>query len=105
MRNAAAALLLALGTSAPAADPPPPGKAKAQMCATCHGALGIATLPDTPHLAGQPRIYLVEQLKQYRSGKRSHAVMNVAAKPLSDADIGELADWYASIVVEAKAAR
>ena len=59
-------------------------------------------MPDTPNLAGQPRIYLVEQLKQFRSGKRSHEVMSVIAKPLSDADIADLADWFTSIVVEAR---
>jgi len=105
LRIAAVALVFALGSSALAAEPAPPGKAKAQMCATCHGVLGIGTLPDTPNLAGQPRIYLVEQLRQFRSGKRSHEVMNVIAKPLSDEDIGDLADWFASIVVEAKVAR
>ena len=64
--------------------------------------LGIGTMPDTPNLAGQPRIYLVEQLKQFRSGKRSHEVMSVIAKPLSDADIADLSEWFASIVVEAR---
>ena len=105
MRIAVAALFFTLGTAALAADSPSPGKAKAQMCATCHGVLGIGTMPDTPNLAGQPRIYLVEQLKQFRSGKRGHEVMNVIAKPLSDVDIGELADWFASIVVEARPPR
>ena len=76
-----------------------------QMCATCHGALGIDTMPDTPNLAGQPSIYLVEQLKQFRSGKRSHAVMGAIAKPLSDADIIELSEGFASIVVEARPPR
>jgi cytochrome c553 len=104
LRVAAAALLVtfAPGMNALAADAPPPGKAKAQMCVPCHGVLGIGTMPDTPNLAGQPRIYLVEQLKQYRGGKRHHEVMNVVAKPLSDADIADLAEWFASIAVEAK---
>jgi cytochrome c553 len=77
--------------------------ASAQMCSTCHGANGLSTLPNAPHLAGQPAIYFVEQMKAYRSGKRSHEVMNVVAKPLSDADIDVLAAWYASIKIEAKA--
>ena len=74
------------------------GKAKAsQQCAVCHGALGVSQLPNAPHLAGQPAIYLAEQLKNYRSGKRSHEIMSILAKPLSDQDISELAAWYASI--------
>ncbi|HUP29758.1 MAG TPA: cytochrome c [Usitatibacter sp.] len=102
----AALLLLAvyrLGVLA--AEPPPPGRAKAQPCAVCHGVSGLSSAPDTPHLAGQPRIYLVQQLRAFRSGKRSHEVMNVIAKPLSDADIDELAEWYAAIEVEVRARR
>jgi cytochrome c553 len=96
---------LALPCSAAAADAPPPGRAKARVCATCHGALGISTAPDAPNLAGQPRIYMVEQLKQFRSGKRASEVMKVIAGALSDADIEDLATWYSSIAVEAKEPR
>ena len=75
------------------------GKAKAGICATCHGALGISQLPNAPHLAGQPAIYVAEQLKAYRSGKRANEVMAVIAKPLTDQDIDDLAAWYASIQI------
>lgn len=78
------------------------GKAKAGMCATCHGPTGLSQLPNAPHLAGQPAIYLVEQLKNYRSGKRPNEVMAVIAKPLSDQDIDDLAAWYASIEITVK---
>jgi len=77
------------------------GRAKAAACAVCHGQNGISRLPDAPHLAGQPAVYAEEQLKSYRSGKRRHEVMNVVAKPLSDADIADLAAWFASIRIEA----
>jgi len=75
------------------------GRAKAQMCTPCHGANGLAVAPNTPHLAGQPEPYLVEQLKAYRSGKRAHAVMGVVATPLTDADIADLAAWFASLEI------
>lgn len=78
---------------------PVAGKVKAGMCATCHGALGVSQLPNAPHLAGQPAIYVAEQLKAYRSGKRANEVMSVIAKPLSDQDIDDLAAWYASIQI------
>jgi len=78
------------------------GKAKAAACGACHGAKGIAVAPDAPNLAGQPEMYLAEQLKAYRSGKRKHEVMSLMAKPLSDGDIGNLSAWFASIKVEAK---
>ena len=46
-------------------------------------------------------MYIEEQLKNYRSGKRRHEVMNLIAKPLTDAEIDDLAAWYASIRIEA----
>ncbi len=78
------------------------GKDKAGMCATCHGPTGLSQLPNAPNLAGQPAIYLVEQLKNYRSGKRSNEVMGVIAKPLTDQEIDDLAAWYASIEITVK---
>lgn len=78
------------------------GKAKADaVCAACHGANGFSQLPNAPHLAGQPEIYVKEQLKAYRSGKRAHEVMAVIAKPLTDDEITNLAAWYASIEIKA----
>ena len=94
-------IVLALLAGAAQARDPVAGKAKAGMCATCHGPLGISQLPNAPNLAGQPAIYTIEQLKNYRSGKRANEVMTVMAKPLSDTDIDDLAAWYASIQVTA----
>lgn len=79
------------------------GRSKAQTCAVCHGSLGISSQPDTPHLAGQPAIYLAAQLRAYRSGARKHEVMAVMAKPLTDDEISQLADWFSTIRVEATA--
>jgi len=78
---------------------PVAGKVRAGMCAVCHGQMGLSQLPNAPHLAGQPVIYLVEQLKNYRSGKRENEVMSVIAKPLTDSEIDDLAAWYASIQI------
>ena len=96
----AALIALPLACVAFAADPGS-GRAKAAACAVCHGLDGISRLPDAPHLAGQPASYLEEQLRSYRDGQRRHPQMNLVAKPLSDADIGELAAWYASIRIQA----
>jgi cytochrome c553 len=98
---AALAFALAAASSTASADPAA-GKGKAQMCAPCHGANGLAVAPNTPHLAGQPEPYLVEQLKAYRSGKRTHEVMSVVAKPLTDAEIADLAEWFGSIEIVLK---
>lgn len=93
------AALLVLGAGTAHARDPVAGKVKAGMCATCHGPLGLSQLPNAPNLAGQPAIYTTEQLRNYRSGKRANEVMAVIAKPLSDADIDDLAAWYASIQI------
>ena len=77
------------------------GRAKAAACAMCHGPVGIAAAPDTPNLAGQPASYVEEQLKAYRGGSRRHEVMSLMARPLTDADIANLAAWFSSIKVEA----
>lgn len=105
MRQAAvlAAALLALSPAVPAADAAA-GRQKAQQaCAVCHGPLGIANAPETPNLAGEPAGYLARQLQAFRSGARKHEVMAVIAKGLSDAEIDDLAAWFASVKVEAKA--
>jgi cytochrome c553 len=99
-------LLLAgacLATSCPAADVAK-GRAKAAACAACHGPQGLAVAPDAPNLAGQPEMYLAAQLKAYRDGTRKHEVMSLMARPLSDADIEDLAAWFASLKVQLRSA-
>ncbi len=90
---AAALLLMAAGTPVQAADPAA-ARSKAVQCAACHGADGVAVLPDAPNLAGQNALYLAKALKDYRSGARKHEQMNVMAKGLSDRDIENLAAYY-----------
>jgi len=97
----ALACVLACALSAAQADVQA-GRAKAKMCAVCHGEFGVSILPNAPNLAGQPEIYLAEQLKAYRSGKRLDETMRVVAKPLTDADIADLSAWFASIAIETK---
>lgn len=81
------------------------GRAKAASCTVCHGPLGLSQLPDVPHLAGQPELYLADQLRAYRSGKRPHEAMAVVAKALGDGDIADLAAWFAGIEVRAQERR
>ncbi|MHA7834978.1 MAG: c-type cytochrome, partial [Algiphilus sp.] len=65
-------------------------------CAACHGQRGDEALqPSYPILAGQHKSYLVQALKQYRSGDRKNAIMNGQAANLSDGDIKALAAYYA----------
>lgn len=73
------------------------GKAKSAVCAGCHGANGVSANPLWPNLAGQKDAYLVKQLKAFRDGTRSDPMMSPMAKPLSDADIDNLAAYFSSL--------
>jgi cytochrome c553 len=101
---AAAALVAAAALFSPAAmaQDASAGSRKATACQTCHGMDGISRLPDTPHLAGQPAPYLERALRAYRDGERRNEVMSIAAKPLSDQDIRDLAAYFASIQIGVK---
>lgn len=88
--------LFAVSTSILAADPEA-GKAKTAVCAGCHGADGIATNPAYPNLAGQNAQYLVSSMKAYQSGDRNQPVMKAMVQALSDADIENIAAYYASL--------
>ena len=73
------------------------GKAKSVTCQGCHGPKGISTSPIWPNLAGQKEAYLAKQLHAFKSGARKDPTMSAMAKPLSDADIANLAAYYSSL--------
>jgi len=68
------------------------------MCIGCHGIPGYKTAyPEVyrvPKLGGQSPAYIVNALKAYRSGERSHPSMRGIAVSLSDKDMEELAAYY-----------
>ena len=72
------------------------GKDLAKNCAACHGATGIASNPAWPSLAGQRAGYLTNVLKAFRAGLRKDPMMAGAVRALSDADIANLAAYFAS---------
>jgi len=68
------------------------------MCIGCHGIPGYKTaFPSTyhvPKIAGQQPGYIVNALKAYKSGERSHPSMRGIATSLTDDDMKKLADYY-----------
>jgi len=70
------------------------GKAKAAVCAACHGADGNSINPVWPTLAGQGQKYLAKQLHDFKSGARKNTSMSPMAAPLSDEDIDNLAAYF-----------
>ena len=72
------------------------GKAKAAICASCHGPTGISMSPLWPNLAGQKEQYLIKQIKAFRDGTRQDPMMAPMVAALSDTDIENLAAFYSS---------
>ncbi len=73
------------------------GEAKfTAVCAACHGADGNSAIPANPKLAQQHPQYLAKQLLEFKSGKRSNAVMKQFASDLSDDDMKNISAWLAS---------
>ena len=99
------ALLAAVTLATPlwAADAAPAAKAdpakgqaiSAQVCGACHTADGSRGTPANPILQGQHPEYLVKQLSEFKAGKRDSAVMKGFASMLSDADMKNVAAFYA----------
>ena len=96
---------LVLGAQAVLAQQPPPAgdaelahRHKTAMCIGCHGIPGYRTaFPEVyhvPKIAGQQPVYLINALKAYRSGERSHPSMRGIAESLSDQDMADLAAYY-----------
>lgn len=73
------------------------GKTKSGMCMACHGVSGISNNDIWPNLAGQKRGYLVKQIKAFRDGDRVDVMMAPMVKSLTDADIGNIADYYSEL--------
>lgn len=89
-------LALAWGHQAKAADIDA-GKAKSVVCAACHGADGKASVPTYPHLAGQNQAYLLKQMKAFKEGSRTEPLMVPFTAMLTEADMENLAAYYASL--------
>jgi len=69
-------------------------------CAGCHGLKGEGSIVDVPALAGQNTSYFITTMLAYRDDERENDIysrMRFIAKELSEKEITELADYYASI--------
>ena len=72
-------------------------RALAATCANCHGTDGRAIESSAvPGLAGLPAGYFVEQMKAFKSGARTATVMHQLARGYSDAQVEQLAAWFAA---------
>ncbi|MFA5082614.1 MAG: c-type cytochrome [Hydrogenophilaceae bacterium] len=95
-------LLLAACGKGPAPEAAAPkadlaaGKAVAEAkCFSCHGLDGKGTGPDIPNLGGQKEAYLLNALNGYRTGTRQHAALQQLSSELTEADVNNIAAYYA----------
>jgi cytochrome c553 len=70
------------------------GATLALRCTMCHGARGLSQA-DTPNLAGQYPVTIYKELVDFKTGARASAVMAPLVADLSDADMRDLAAYYA----------
>ena len=92
------------GICAHAAESPPPAKADPArgeaisngVCVACHTNDGSRGNAAYPILQGQHADYLVKQLTEFKAGKRQNAIMSGIASTLSEADMKNVAAFYAS---------
>ena len=96
-------LMIIANSTVQAAGDASAGQGKAAVCAACHGAKGISSIPINPNIAGQVPGYITAQLKAFKSGERGNPIMAGQAAGLSDVDMANLDAYYASLPAKANA--
>lgn len=105
------AMVFAQAAPATKPDPAQADKIAAEICAACHGPDGNSTAPENPKLAGQHPDYLFKQLADFKpkegqqTAARANAVMAAFAASLTEADMHNLAAFYAAKPLKPSAAR
>lgn len=91
------ALLMAAATGWPAAYAQDSAAARgmAATCTFCHGTDG-RSVGVTPSLAGGDKDYMAQQMKDYKTGKRPGTIMHQLAKGYTDAQIDQIAAYFAA---------
>lgn len=93
-----AALLSGLFASAHAQDAQQLNlRSLAATCANCHGTNGKAQEGSAVvTLAGLPKEYIIAQMAAFKSGARPATIMHQLAKGYTDAQISEVAGYFAA---------
>ena len=67
----------------------------ANTCAGCHGTDGASAGPASPTIAGLSEEYFIEVMKGFAADEIPATIMNRIAKGYSDAEIEQMAKFYA----------
>jgi cytochrome c553 len=96
-------LLLFPAFAAPPGDPVAGrDKADAERCLECHGVAGEGqgfsngTEGKFARLGGQHPDYIIKQVQDFRSGKRKNDFMKMIASGINDADLADIAAYFAA---------
>jgi cytochrome c553 len=82
--------------AAVAAEPAKGAAISTSVCAACHTNDGSRGIAANPILQGQHPAYLVKQLAEFKAGQRENPIMRGIAATLSEADMKNVAAFYAS---------
>ncbi len=77
---------------------------RTQTCEACHGPGGNSVQPGIPSIAGQPRLFMENQLVLFREGIRNSPVMTPLMAGISDKEIQQLAGHFSKQAVKAESA-
>jgi cytochrome c553 len=72
-------------------------------CGACHGADGNAQIPGMPSLAGQPKIFIENQLVMIREGMRPVPQMQGMLDKVTDEDFVFFAKYFSELPVKPSA--
>jgi cytochrome c553 len=70
------------------------------LCGACHGAEGNSSMPGTPSLAGQPKLFIENQLVLIREGLREIPAMKGLLDKVKDEDFSTLAKIYSEMTAK-----
>ena len=100
MKNFSLAIALIMMATVAVAGDAEAGKIKGYTCTGCHGIPGYNNVYPTykvPKIGGQNYEYLVAALNAYKNNDRVHSTMNSQAMSLEQADIEDIAAYFASL--------
>ena len=98
VRTLFAIVLMLAGKAVTAADLPviSTGARLAANCVACHGTNGATKGTTLPALAGQQRQTLADTLRAFKTGSRQSTVMTQIARGYTDAQLDQLAAFFAA---------
>lgn len=76
------------------------GKVESYTCLGCHGVPNYTNVYPTyrvPELSGQHAAYIVQALKEYKAGDRTHKTMHAQASSLTDQQMQDVAAYFESL--------